>query len=93
MRGGLVRPDIRPLQGQGLDEARPWRTIAYVRDIKPIFDRDCVECHGGREAAQWRVLTVLARWETPGSPVSVAGLPLAHAPIPERGQLVTLMSH
>ena len=26
------------------------RSIAYVQDIKPIFDRDCGECHGGREA-------------------------------------------
>jgi mono/diheme cytochrome c family protein len=25
--------------------------IAYVQDIKPIFDRDCAECHGGRETA------------------------------------------
>jgi hypothetical protein len=25
--------------------------IAYVQDIKPIFDRDCVQCHGGREDA------------------------------------------
>ncbi len=25
--------------------------IAYVQDIKPIFDRDCLACHGGREAA------------------------------------------
>src|SRR3954462_7344855 len=25
--------------------------IAYVQDIKPIFDRDCLSCHGGREAA------------------------------------------
>jgi hypothetical protein len=27
------------------------QTIAYVQDIKPIFDRDCASCHGGREAA------------------------------------------
>jgi hypothetical protein len=27
------------------------RPIAYVQDIKPIFDRDCAECHGGRETA------------------------------------------
>lgn len=26
-------------------------TIAYVQDIKPVFDRDCVECHGGRDTA------------------------------------------
>lgn len=26
------------------------RPIAYVQDIKPIFDRDCAQCHGGREA-------------------------------------------
>jgi hypothetical protein len=25
--------------------------IAYVQDIKPVFDRDCLNCHGGREAA------------------------------------------
>jgi hypothetical protein len=25
--------------------------IAYVQDIKPVFDRDCLSCHGGREAA------------------------------------------
>jgi len=25
--------------------------IAYVQDIKPIFDRDCRSCHGGRESA------------------------------------------
>jgi hypothetical protein len=25
--------------------------IAYVQDIKPIFDRDCLNCHGSREAA------------------------------------------
>jgi hypothetical protein len=27
------------------------QTISYVQDIKPIFDRDCAECHGGRETA------------------------------------------
>jgi hypothetical protein len=25
--------------------------LAYVQDIKPIFDRDCASCHGGRENA------------------------------------------
>ena len=25
--------------------------IAYVQDIKPIFDRDCLNCHGERRAA------------------------------------------
>jgi mono/diheme cytochrome c family protein len=25
--------------------------IAYVQDIKPIFDRDCASCHGVRESA------------------------------------------
>jgi hypothetical protein len=25
--------------------------VAYVQDIKPIFDRDCLSCHGGREFA------------------------------------------
>ena len=25
--------------------------LAYVQDIKPIFDRDCLNCHGLREAA------------------------------------------
>jgi hypothetical protein len=24
------------------------QTIAYVQDIKPIFDRDCLECHSSR---------------------------------------------
>jgi hypothetical protein len=24
------------------------QTISYVQDIKPIFDRDCASCHGGR---------------------------------------------
>ena len=27
------------------------QTIAYVQDIKPIFDRDCASCHGVRENA------------------------------------------
>jgi mono/diheme cytochrome c family protein len=27
------------------------QTIAYVQDIKPIFDRDCASCHGVRESA------------------------------------------
>jgi hypothetical protein len=27
------------------------RPLAYVQDIKPIFDRDCLECHSRREAA------------------------------------------
>jgi len=27
------------------------QTIAYVPDIKPIFDRDCASCHGTRETA------------------------------------------
>ncbi len=32
--------------------------IAYVQDIKPIFDRDCLQCHGGeREAGGYLVLT------------------------------------
>lgn len=25
-------------------------TLAYTQDIKPIFDRDCLSCHGVREA-------------------------------------------
>jgi hypothetical protein len=25
--------------------------LAYVQDVKPIFDRDCLSCHGGRESA------------------------------------------
>ena len=25
--------------------------LAYVQDIKPIFDRDCLSCHGPRRAA------------------------------------------
>jgi mono/diheme cytochrome c family protein len=25
--------------------------LAYVQDIKPIFDRDCLSCHGDRESA------------------------------------------
>ncbi|MBZ5560015.1 MAG: hypothetical protein LAO77_22370 [Acidobacteriia bacterium] len=25
--------------------------LAYVPDIKPILDRDCTQCHGGRESA------------------------------------------
>lgn len=25
--------------------------IAYVQDIKPIFDRDCASCHNGRDSA------------------------------------------
>ena len=25
------------------------QTIAYVQDIKPIFDRDCASCHGARQ--------------------------------------------
>jgi hypothetical protein len=25
--------------------------IAYVQDISPIFNRDCLSCHGGREDA------------------------------------------
>jgi hypothetical protein len=27
------------------------RPIAYVQDIKPIFDRDCLNCHSDRRAA------------------------------------------
>jgi hypothetical protein len=26
------------------------QTIAYTQDIKPIFDRDCSSCHGGRRS-------------------------------------------
>jgi len=26
------------------------QTLAYTQDIKPIFDRDCSSCHGGRRA-------------------------------------------
>src|SRR5205085_7197525 len=27
------------------------QTVAYVQDIKPIFDRDCLSCHGARDTA------------------------------------------
>jgi len=27
------------------------QTIAYVQDIKPIFDRDCASCHSARDTA------------------------------------------
>jgi len=26
------------------------QSISYVQDVKPILDRDCGSCHGGREA-------------------------------------------
>ena len=26
------------------------RPLAYVQDIKPVFDRDCFECHSARDA-------------------------------------------
>ncbi len=26
------------------------RPLAYVQDIKPIFDRDCLQCHNSRDA-------------------------------------------
>ena len=40
-RSGIsVRPDAIGVQ-----------PIAYVQDIKPIFDRDCSSCHSGRETA------------------------------------------
>jgi hypothetical protein len=26
------------------------KPLAYVQDIKPIFDRDCLECHNSRDA-------------------------------------------
>jgi hypothetical protein len=26
------------------------QTLAYVQDIKPILDKDCLSCHGQREA-------------------------------------------
>ena len=28
----------------------PIQPIAYVQDIKPIFDRDCLSCHSSRDA-------------------------------------------
>ena len=32
--------------------------IAYVQDVKPIFDRDCLSCHGPRDTAgQYSVQT------------------------------------
>jgi hypothetical protein len=27
------------------------QTVAYVQDIKPIFDRDCLSCHSARRTA------------------------------------------
>jgi hypothetical protein len=34
------------------------QTIAYVQDIKPIFDRDCASCHSGtRIAGSYSVTT------------------------------------
>jgi mono/diheme cytochrome c family protein len=34
------------------------QTIAYVQDIKPIFDRDCASCHGARDrAGNYSVMT------------------------------------
>jgi len=34
-------------------EPPPWgvRSLSYVKDIQPIFDRSCAECHGGRGEA------------------------------------------
>ena len=26
------------------------RPLAYMQDIKPVFDRDCLECHNARDA-------------------------------------------
>ena len=45
------------------------QTLAYVQDIKPIFDRDCVQCHGGFENAGGYSTSTYAsvmRDQTPG---------------------------
>ena len=39
----------------------PTQPVAYVQDIKPIFDRDCLECHGFREAAGDYTVNTYAR--------------------------------
>lgn len=49
--------------------AVPVQPLAYVQDIKPILDRDCLECHGAREArGNYSVATYAAavRGQTPG---------------------------
>ena len=42
--------------------------IAYVQDIKPVFDRDCAECHGARGSGNYSVSTYanVMAGQTPG---------------------------
>jgi len=53
------------------------QTLAYVQDIKPIFDRDCASCHGARDARggySVRTYADVVAGQTPGdarSPVVV----------------------
>jgi mono/diheme cytochrome c family protein len=36
----------------------PTPSVAYVQDLKPVFDRDCVSCHGGsRPSAGYNMST------------------------------------
>ena len=47
-----------PYGPTGLNPSQP---VAYTQDIKPIFDRDCLECHGFREAEGGYAVNTYAR--------------------------------
>jgi hypothetical protein len=39
-------PSTTPAPGPTPPSATPQASVAYVQDIKPILDADCVRCHG-----------------------------------------------
>jgi mono/diheme cytochrome c family protein len=49
--------------------------VTYDKDIKPIFDKNCIECHGGQKPAHKLSLESLAGAMKPGKegPYIVAG--------------------
>jgi len=47
---GLVMRGAVPHLGNAQPERAPEWTPTYSTDVKPIFDRSCVQCHGPRRA-------------------------------------------
>ena len=48
-RGGMMGPSAPPPAVTPAPTATPGgtATVSYRQDIQPIFDRNCVSCHGG----------------------------------------------
>jgi mono/diheme cytochrome c family protein len=72
---GLLGAAADDLDVSKLPPASSQTGVTYDKDIKPIFDNNCIQCHGGEKPAHKLSLETLANAMKPGKegPYIVAG--------------------